>query len=85
CPLKCINNKFLPRFAFAPVRNLNKMSQSWTGTEPLAQDDPEMWHLVQEEKKRQISGLELIASENFCSRAALEIMGSCLNNKYSEG
>ncbi|CAG7689084.1 unnamed protein product, partial [Allacma fusca] len=44
-----------------------------------------MWHLVQEEKKRQISGLELIASENFCSRAALEIMGSCLNNKYSEG
>jgi len=61
------------------------MAQSWTGQEPLAQDDPEMWHLVQEEKKRQISGLELIASENFCSRAALEIMGSCLNNKYSEG
>ena len=38
-----------------------------------------------DEKKRQRQGLELIASENFCSRAALEAMGSCLNNKYSEG
>lgn len=37
------------------------------------------------EKDRQLSGLELIASENFASRAALEAMGSCLNNKYSEG
>lgn len=61
------------------------MAQSWSGREPLAQDDPEMWELVKEEKQRQINGLELIASENFCSRAALEIMGSCLNNKYSEG
>ena len=33
----------------------------------------------------QVSGLELIASENFCSRAALTVLGSCLNNKYSEG
>ena len=32
-----------------------------------------------------MSGLELIASENFCSRAALTVLGSCLNNKYSEG
>jgi len=61
------------------------MAQSWSGREPLASDDPEIWELVKEEKKRQISGLELIASENFCSRAALEAMGSCLNNKYSEG
>ncbi|XP_021967426.1 serine hydroxymethyltransferase, mitochondrial isoform X2 [Folsomia candida] len=61
------------------------MAKQWTGQEPLAQDDPEMWELVKEEKIRQVNGLELIASENFCSRAALEIMGSCLNNKYSEG
>jgi len=39
------------------------MAQSWTGKEPLASDDPEMWELVKEEKRRQISGLELIASE----------------------
>lgn len=45
----------------------------------------EIWDLIQKEKIRQKSGLELIASENFCSRAALEAQGSCLSNKYSEG
>jgi glycine/serine hydroxymethyltransferase len=39
------------------------MAKSWTGTEPLAEDDPEMWELVKEEKVRQVNGLELIASE----------------------
>ncbi|XP_042669021.1 serine hydroxymethyltransferase, mitochondrial isoform X1 [Centrocercus urophasianus] len=58
---------------------------SWTGQESLADSDPEVWGLVQKEKDRQCRGLELIASENFCSRAALEALGSCLNNKYSEG
>ena len=53
--------------------------------EPLDQDDPEVWSLIQEEKRRQCSGLELIASENFCSGAALQALGSCFNNKYSEG
>ena len=57
----------------------------WTGQESLAEDDPEMYDLVREEKRRQLTGLELIASENFCSRAALTVLGSCLNNKYSEG
>jgi hypothetical protein len=52
-----------------------------TGQEPLEQDDPEMAQIIKDEKKRQMSGLELIASENFCTRAALEAMGSCLNNK----
>ncbi|XP_075447616.1 serine hydroxymethyltransferase, mitochondrial [Ascaphus truei] len=59
--------------------------QNWTGQERMAESDPEMWDLVQKEKDRQCRGLELIASENFCSRAALEALGSCLNNKYSEG
>uniref|UniRef100_A0A1B6D8I1 Serine hydroxymethyltransferase n=1 Tax=Clastoptera arizonana TaxID=38151 RepID=A0A1B6D8I1_9HEMI len=58
---------------------------SWTGQEALKEDDPEIWELLKEEKKRQVQGLELIASENFCSRAALEALGSCFNNKYSEG
>ena len=53
----------------------------WTGQESLAEDDPEIDQLIKDEKKRQCSGLELIASENFCSRAALEALGSCLNNK----
>ncbi|KAK7790681.1 hypothetical protein R5R35_008202 [Gryllus longicercus] len=66
-------------------RHALRLASLWTGNEPIQQDDPEMFDLIQQEKQRQCSGLELIASENFCSRAALEALGSCLNNKYSEG
>jgi len=48
-------------------------------------DDPEMHKLIQAEKNRQLRGLELIASENFASKSVLQALGSCLNNKYSEG
>ena len=65
--------------------SLWRRSSQWTGQESLEQDDPQMFELVKAEKARQLSGLELIASENFCSRAALTVLGSCLNNKYSEG
>jgi glycine hydroxymethyltransferase len=47
--------------------------------------DPEMYALLEEESKRQFKGLELIASENFTTRAVMEALGSCLTNKYSEG
>lgn len=57
----------------------------WTGNEPLAEDDPEILAIIKNEKNRQIRGLELIASENFTSRAVTEVLGSCLTNKYSEG
>jgi glycine hydroxymethyltransferase len=43
-----------------------------------------MYGLIRKEKQRQISGLEMIASENFTSRCVLETLGSCLSNKYSE-
>ena len=36
-------------------------------------------------QKRQVNGLEMIASENFTSRAVQDCLGSCLTNKYSEG
>eukprot|EP01104_Vermistella_antarctica_P019427 TRINITY_DN759_c0_g1_i1.p1 TRINITY_DN759_c0_g1~~TRINITY_DN759_c0_g1_i1.p1 ORF type:complete len:483 (+),score=129.18 TRINITY_DN759_c0_g1_i1:81-1451(+) len=52
---------------------------------PLVETDPELAELIQEEKKRQIRGLELIASENFTSRAVIDCLGSCLTNKYAEG
>ncbi|MEQ2185320.1 hypothetical protein GOODEAATRI_016940, partial [Goodea atripinnis] len=42
---------------------LKHSSGGWTGQESLAQDDPEMWNLLQQEKDRQCRGLELIASE----------------------
>lgn len=48
---------------------------------PLAK----VFGIIKKEKQRQRLGLELIASENFASRAVLEALGSCLNNKYSEG
>ena len=37
------------------------------------------------EQKRQFNGIELIASENYTSRYVLQMQGSCLTNKYSEG
>lgn len=52
---------------------------------PLRDADPEIYELIQKEKKRQFNCLELIASENFTSRAVMEASGSCLTNKYSEG
>lgn len=53
--------------------------------EPLDTNDPEVYDIIRKEKNRQRYGLELIASENFASCAVLQALGSCLNNKYSEG
>ncbi|KAG7210644.1 hypothetical protein KM043_012158 [Ampulex compressa] len=47
--------------------------------------DPELFALMQKEKKRQEAGLEMIASENFTSLSVLQCLSSCLHNKYSEG
>lgn len=47
--------------------------------------DPEVAQAIDAELNRQREGLELIASENFASRAVLEAMGSVLTNKYAEG
>lgn len=57
----------------------------WFGDQPLEQNDPVIYDLIRKEKQRQINGLELIASENFTSRAVLEALGSCMQNKYCEG
>ena len=51
----------------------------------LEKTDPEVLRVIQQETQRQRSKLELIASENFVSRAVLEAMGSPLTNKYAEG
>lgn len=49
------------------------------------QRDQIIFDLIQDEKERQTSGLELIASENFVSEQVLEAAGSVLTNKYAEG
>ena len=52
---------------------------------PIASVDPELWAAMVAERERQIWKIELIASENYASRAVLEANGSWLNNKYAEG
>jgi glycine hydroxymethyltransferase len=51
----------------------------------LADTDAEIADVIRRETHRQAEGLELIASENFVSRAVLEAVGSVLTNKYAEG
>lgn len=48
-------------------------------------NDEKVFSLIEAEKKRQISGVELIASENFVSDQVMAAMGSVLTNKYAEG
>ncbi|HEV2313937.1 MAG TPA: serine hydroxymethyltransferase, partial [Candidatus Acidoferrales bacterium] len=52
---------------------------------PLAEVDPEVADALRDEVRRQATGLELIASENFISEAVMEAMGSVFSNKYAEG
>jgi glycine hydroxymethyltransferase len=52
---------------------------------PLSKSDPEIARYIAEEVQRQEDQLEMIASENFTSRAVLEAMGTVLTNKYAEG
>lgn len=51
----------------------------------LQQTDSAIYDIIQKETDRQEYGIELIASENYTSKAVMEAMGSVLTNKYSEG
>ena len=53
--------------------------------EALRRVDPEIFDAIAAEEKRQRENIELIASENFTSRAVMEAQGSVLTNKYAEG
>mmetsp|Transcript_8136 Transcript_8136/g.12474 ORF Transcript_8136/g.12474 Transcript_8136/m.12474 type:complete len:475 (-) Transcript_8136:216-1640(-) len=59
--------------------------QEFRGRVSLKDHDPELHDLIEQEKSRQWRSLELIASENFTSKAVMECLGSALTNKYSEG
>jgi glycine hydroxymethyltransferase len=63
------------------------MSETFYGPdfELLTQQDPDIAAVLISELKRQQSNLQLIASENFTSRAVLATLGSTLSNKYAEG
>src|SRR5262249_18634144 len=55
------------------------------GMNPIEKQDPAVWEAIAAEKRRQQTGLELIASENYTSPAVLAAQGSVLTNKYAEG
>src|SRR3954454_11890414 len=47
--------------------------------------DPDIWQAIQDERRRQQHGLEMIASENYTRPAVMAAQGSVLTNKYAEG
>jgi glycine hydroxymethyltransferase len=73
------------------ARRIEKMETLKTDIEPtshlpsLQESDPAVFDLISKEHSRQKENIELIASENFTSRAVMEAQGSCLTNKYAEG
>ncbi|XP_075230620.1 serine hydroxymethyltransferase-like [Lycorma delicatula] len=75
--------------SYAPIWKFRRSKMSGDNTsvlnQNLSQYDPELYALVKNEKRRQRSGLEMIASENFTSLSVMQCLGSCLTNKYSEG
>jgi glycine hydroxymethyltransferase len=68
-----------------PDSAASKISASPTVIQHLAKIDPELAVHLKHETERQFSGLEMIASENYCSQAVMEAQGSILTNKYAEG
>ncbi|KAL8487495.1 hypothetical protein ACS0TY_023976 [Phlomoides rotata] len=73
-----------PSFVTVPIPEIRGAGSSFAD-HGLSEADPEVRAIIDKEKNRQFRSLELIASENFTSRAVMEAVGSCLTNKYSEG
>ncbi len=61
------------------------LDEAQKGMGSLAAVDPEVFQAIKQEEKRQREKIELIASENYVSRAVLEAAGTVLTNKYAEG
>ena len=67
------------------ARRVGKMNAQGSPLEVLEATDPAIAEIIRGEEKRQREHIELIASENFTSRAVMAAQGSCLTNKYAEG
>src|SRR5687768_16382219 len=70
---------------FFPITLSRRSMASKMLSGSLVETDQELFELIQREKKRQIQGLETIASENFTSVSVLQCLASCLHYKYAEG
>lgn len=66
-------------------RRVDKMNTARTSFDILEATDPAIAAIIRGEETRQQNNIELIASENFTSRAVMAAQGSCLTNKYAEG
>ncbi len=66
-------------------RRVDKMNTQAHPLSLLALSDPAVADIIRDEQQRQQDHIELIASENFTSRAVMAAQGSCLTNKYAEG
>lgn len=58
---------------------------TWSPSQNLQESDPEIFKIIAHESERQTLGLEMIASENYTSKAVMQAQGSTLTNKYAEG
>ena len=67
------------------MANTDGLALPAVGSLTLQQADRDLWGVIDAERQRQQHSIELIASENFVSRAVLETLGSVLTNKYAEG
>src|SRR5271170_3364503 len=77
--------KFIDSGALDGKVNTDNSTMNQPGNLSLEQVDPAIFQAIQNERKRQLENIELIASENFTSRAVMEAQGSVLTNKYAEG
>ena len=77
--------KFIDSGALDGKFNTDSLTMNQPGNLSLEQVDPAIFQAIQNERKRQLENIELIASENFTSRAVMEAQGSVLTNKYAEG
>jgi glycine hydroxymethyltransferase len=73
--------QFIDQDRSAALSNMNRNPHNHS----LEEVDPEIFQAIEAERIRQFENVELIASENFTSRAVMEAQGSVLTNKYAEG
>src|ERR1700738_1484271 len=77
--------KFIDSGALDGKFSTDPSTMNQPGNLSLERVDPAIFQAIQSERKRQQENIELIASENFASRAVMEAQGSVLTNKYAEG
>jgi glycine hydroxymethyltransferase len=77
--------KFVDSGALEAKFDTDSMTTNRPGNLSLEQVDPAIFQAIKSERQRQFENIELIASENFTSKAVMEAQGSVLTNKYAEG